>query len=711
MKQSIGRVATRWLIEPSATLAPGYRSQARLLAGLCLLIIALTMIGRAFAKGPVQTPLLVLAVLMSGAYVASRTRYYLIAALLATGASALQPFLNVIWADLPIDGVAAAQARFAWLAPSLALASILFSGRGTLLLGVAMSGGLVALAAFDDNVALSAIPLVLVLLFTVSVLLTVNSWLRSRHAEATARSEQRFRDLFNVASEGLAICDEERIVDVNPVFESMFRTTTGDAVGRPITDFLDVPLADDAWRISAHIERSIEVRGRRADDTTCELQLTIRGGQPYQGRQVWVLAFHDISARKQFEAALIAAKESAEEAARAKGEFLATMSHEIRTPMNAVVGMSRLLLASGLDEPQSELADSIVQGSDSLLRIVDDILDFSRLEADGVTLEARPFSPRACVARAIELASASTAIEHVTLSWQVAEDVPERVVGDVHRIKQILLELLGNAIKFTAAGEVEIAVARARPNVEEHVEEHAEDSAGDNRWELAFAVRDTGIGIPTDRTPDLFEPFRQADGSITREYGGTGLGLAICKRLATLMGGRIWVDSTPGVGSTFHFTVLVHPLSARPPSMEGNAMAPQDDAVAPLSEERSLNLLVAEDNPINQRLAQLMLEKLGHQVEVVENGEQAVEAVFGTSFDVVLMDIHMPRMDGLQATRQIRERGATIAQPWIVAVTADVRPEMRQLCAEADMDGYLTKPIRPSDVTGALAAYQDARSG
>jgi signal transduction histidine kinase len=391
-------------------------------------------------------------------------------------------------------------------------------------------------------------------------------------------------------------------------------------------------------------------------------------------------------AKAQLEVALGAAQA----ASRAKSEFLANMSHEIRTPLNAVLGMAELLQSTPLSPAQREFTDTIRTSGDALLSIINEILDFSKIENGRVDLEIGAYDLRRCVREAMEIAVPPTSLNGLSLRHELAPDLPPFLLGDAFRVRQILVNLVSNAVKFTERGEVVVSAIRLP----------AETANGEAPGEhFRLSVRDTGIGIPADRHDRLFQAFSQIDASTTRRYGGTGLGLAITQRLVSLLGGRITVESAPGVGSEFRVDL---------PLIETDAPAPCPVSDEPTTLDESfaaaypLRLLLVEDNPVNQRVATLLFQKLGYMPAVAVNGADALTAIAREPFDVVLLDVQMPVMDGLECARRLCAEHAKERRPWIIAMTANALEGDRQNCLDAGMDDYTSKPIRTSVVADAL---------
>jgi PAS domain S-box-containing protein len=400
--------------------------------------------------------------------------------------------------------------------------------------------------------------------------------------------------------------------------------------------------------------------------------------------QGFVYTVRDMTERKQAELA--------------KQEFLAMISHEIRTPMNAIMGMAGLLGNSQLNPHQQELISTIHSSSHALLTILNDILDLSKLEAGKLELDRQSFNLLDCIHAAVNLLTSSATEKGIELQLVLDSSLPQIIMGDSVRLRQILINLLSNAIKFTAVGSVKLCVTSI---------------AAPDAIEIQFTISDTGIGIADEHRDRLFQAFSQVDSSITRQYGGTGLGLSLCKQLCEMMGGKIWVESQAGQGSTFYFTLVTSAV----PVLEVQFTEPQssetpsnDLQIDPqMGVKNPLRILLAEDHAINQKMVLMLLNRLGYVADVVTSGTAAIAALLQQDYDVVLMDVNMPEMDGVTATQQIRQLQLN-THPRIIAMTASAMKGDRERCIEAGMDDYITKPFHLQDFVQTLSRCHTERS-
>jgi PAS domain S-box-containing protein len=660
-----------------------------------------------------------------------------------------------------------------------------------------------------------------------------NISLRKAAEQKLAESEQRLAQIIETVREGITLSDEKGTFEVfNSAMEQLTGYTMSEA--NASGDFSRVLYPDDYRRQQALDGLKTLLEGGRLSEQ--ETTITSKNGEEltllvttttieFHGRRMFLSAYRNITERKKAEDALKLAKEAAEEATRAKSEFLAVMSHEIRTPMNSVVGMTDLLLQTNLSEEQREFVETIRVGGESLLTVINDILDFSKIESGKIEFEERPLELKTCIEEVLDLLSHKALEKGLDLIYWIDPNVPPFIVGDVLRLRQILINLVNNAIKFTDRGEVFVSATLSWKLGEQLA--------------LKFSVKDTGIGISADKLDRLFKAFSQVDSSTTRKYGGTGLGLAISQRLTELMGGNIWAESEPGTGSTFHFTIKSSTppadamlptvyLRSKVPELSGkrvlviddnetnlmilrmycenwgmiprttpsprkalewvrkgdpfdaailDMMIPEMDGLELAREIRALrtreslplilcsssgqsatqfssgdlfsavltkpikqdqifetvmaavtgtmqaikkaspiaaktpmeriplSILVAEDNPVNQKLLVRVLQQLGYSADLADNGLEVLKAVDNTRYNLIFMDVHMPEMDGLETTRKIVNSTNQNERPVIVAVTADALQGDKDKCIEAGMDDYITKPIRIADIQAILQRW------
>ncbi len=645
-------------------------------------------------------------------------------------------------------------------------------------------------------------------------------------------SAAQLKGIFSISNDAIICVDgSQRIVMFNHGAEITFGYSADQALGEPLAMLLPKRF-QTAHREHVHgfgvggqsarrMSERQEIYGMRSDGSEFVAEASISHLE-MDGQHLYTVILRDTTDRLARERELQRAKEAAEAATMAKSMFLANMSHEIRTPLNAVVGMTSLLLNTPINDEQRDYAETIRSSGEALLTIINDILDHSKIELGKLDIEMHPFDLRRCIEDSLDLLSADASRKNINLAYFIDESVPATLVGDITRLRQILVNLLSNAVKFTHRGEVVVSAT-------------ATQKAGD-RYEVQFAVRDTGIGIPADRMTELFQSFYQVDASTTRKYGGSGLGLAISKRLSEIMGGRMWVESSTSRGSTFYFTIdvtasgsqLAHKFlqenssafngkrvlivddnttnrrilvkqallwgmlpsaAAAPvealdlvrhghafdvgildmsmPDMDGvelaleirkyrdalslplimltsvaqrsrtedtgfagfsaylnkpikpNALfgallhamriepiegraAPAESPAGKLADRFPMKILVAEDNTVNQKVMQKLLAHLGYRADVVANGVEVLDATERQPYDIILMDVQMPEMDGLEATRRIRKRNGNDASPHIIAMTANAMQADRTACTQAGMNDYVAKPVELDDVRRAL---------
>ena len=502
--------------------------------------------------------------------------------------------------------------------------------------------------------------------------------------------KQKYQTLFETNSDAVVILGDQGFTDCNPATLKLFRMDSVETFLYTPIPQLGAPIQANGLTAFDHAMASITLArthghanmewiGRRHDGSTFYAEIALHAMQ-LEGKPVIQAIMRDVSERRTTETAQEAARQAALQAARTKSEFVANVSHEIRTPMHGILGMSELLLKTTLDGQQREYASMLKGSAESLLTIINDILDFSKIEAGKLIIESIPFSPAALMQGVADLYRVRALEKGITLKLSLAEPCPAALSGDPTRLRQILLNLVDNAIKFTSQGEVELS---------------ARFEADSDRAICRLTVRDTGIGIPVESLTHLFEAFSQADSSTTRRFGGTGLGLTVSRQLAELMGGALEVESEPGQGSRFTLELSL-PLSTLPVDEPQSAPSPL---------RLQGRVLVVEDHPVNQKMLAYQLGEVGLQFTLAATGSEALACYQTEPFDLVFMDWQMPEMDGLEVTRRIRQIEGDSRHTPIVALTANATHGFRETCIAAGVDDYLSKPYSESALATVLTHW------
>ncbi|HWQ18141.1 MAG TPA: PAS domain S-box protein [Methanotrichaceae archaeon] len=527
--------------------------------------------------------------------------------------------------------------------------------------------------------------------------------------DALRETRDYLENLINCANAPIIIWDTSiRITRFNHAFERLTGLRTAEALGEPLKiifpesrreesmEHIGRTLSGGRWEVVEipvlHADGSVRTvlwnSANIYDKDRTTIVATIAQGQDITERKQMEMELrkaHDELELKVQErtAELLKAKDAAEAAAEAKAAFLANMSHELRTPMNYILGMTSLLLEEPLTPELKEYVETIRGGGDDMMALINDLLDFSSAEKEKIVLEHQPLSLRALIEESLELIASQAVQKSLNLGYTINYGTPEAIVGDHGRLRQVLVSMLSNAVKFTDVGDISVSISS------KHIE--------GKKYQILFMVKDTGMGILPEKMNELFLPFSQVEMTISRKRNGAGIGLAISKRLVKLMGGEIWATSTPGEGSTFYFTIEAEIAPGKLTKPE-SSYKPNEN----LAEQHPLRILVAEDNPSNQKVLREMLKRMGYRPDAVADGREVLQALEIRHYDLVLMDVKMPEMNGLAAARQIRKLWPAEDQPRIVAITAYALEGDREKCLEAGMDDYIAKPVMKEDLATLL---------